>query len=151
MAANRVAAVARVHRHFYSGDAADVSCITFLRRLCADLSNILGKQIDVHGDEGNVPTTSIQPIGLIVNELVSNAAKHGSGKIGVAFTMRNGSNELCVCDKGEGLPADFSPERSDKGLGMKVVSALASQLGGHMAAGPNPRGRGACFTVAFPG
>ncbi|MBA3678188.1 MAG: GAF domain-containing protein [Sphingosinicella sp.] len=44
MAANRVAAVAQVHRNFYSNEADEVSCIAFLRRLCADLSRIVGKR-----------------------------------------------------------------------------------------------------------
>ncbi len=52
-AANRVAAVARVHRHLYSKDVERMaSYVTFLRRLCEDLSSILGKPIAVHGDEG---------------------------------------------------------------------------------------------------
>lgn len=150
MAANRVAAVARVHRHFISDEAAEVSCITFLRRLCADLSGILGRPVEVRGDEGDVPTTSIQPIGLIVNELVTNATKHGAGKTEVAFKVKGGLRELIVCDEGEGLPAGFDPDKSLKGLGMKVVTTLAKQLGGRMNAGPNPAGRGACFTVVFP-
>jgi two-component sensor histidine kinase len=61
MAANRVAAVAQVHRNFYTDEAEETSCITFLRRLCADLSGILGRPIDVRGDEGKVPTTRIRP------------------------------------------------------------------------------------------
>ena len=150
LAANRVAAVARVHRNFYSDAAAEVSCITFLRRLCADLSGILGKPIDVHGDEGDVPTTRIQPIGLMVNELVTNAAKHGTGKIDVTYRIEGRTHELSVCDDGEGLPAGFDPDQSVKGLGMKVVTILAKQLGGNMTAVPNPTGRGSCFMVAFP-
>ena len=71
MAANRVAAVAQVHRNFYTDEAEETSCITFLRRLCADLSGILGTPIEVQGDEGKVPTTRIQPIGLMLNELVT--------------------------------------------------------------------------------
>ena len=149
MAANRVAAVARVHRHFYSDAAAEVSCITFIRRLCADLSDILGKPIDVHGNEGNVPTTRIQPIGLLVNELVTNAAKHGMGKIDVTYRIESDVHELSVCDDGEGLPAGFDPAQSVTGLGMRVVTILASQLGGRMTAHPNPTGRGSCFTVTF--
>ena len=149
MAANRVAAVARVHRHFYLDSAAEVSCITFIRRLCADLSDILGKPIEVHGNEGNVPTTLIQPIGLLVNELVTNAAKHGMGKIDVAYRIEGAVHELKVCDDGAGLPADFDPEQSVTGLGMRVITILVSQLGGHMSAHSNPTSRGSCFTVTF--
>jgi two-component sensor histidine kinase len=150
MAANRVAAVARVHHNFYSNATAEVSCITFIRRLCSDLSSILGKQIEVHGDEGAVATTLIQPIGLLVNELVTNAAKHGMGKINVAYRIEDGVHELSVCDGGEGLPAGFDPHKDMKGLGMKVVTILTKQLGGRMSAHPNPSGRGSCFMVAFP-
>lgn len=150
MAANRVAAVARVHRHFYSNEAAEVSCITFIRRLCADLSGILGRTIDVQGDEGNVPTTLIQPIGLIVNELVTNAAKHGAGKIEVTYKSDSGMRELTVCDEGGGLAAGFDPEESVTGLGMRVVTTLARQHGGSVTAGKNPSGLGACFTVLLP-
>lgn len=150
MAANRVAAVARVHRNFYSDAAAEVSCITFMRRLCADLSSIVGKHINVHGDEGNVPTTHIQPIGLLVNELVTNAAKHSVGKIDVNYRIRDEIHELHVCDDGEGLPAGFDPDQCVTGLGMRVVTILTKQLGGRMTACSNQTSRGACFTIAFP-
>ena len=149
-AANRVVAVARVHQNFYSHDADAVSCIAFLRRLCADLSDILGKPIEIHGDDGNVPTTRIQPIGLLVNELVTNAAKHGTGKIDVSYEIRTGVHKLSVCDEGEGLPLRFEPQQSVKGLGMKVVTILTKQLGGRMIAGCSPIGRGSCVTVEFP-
>jgi two-component sensor histidine kinase len=149
MAANRVAAVAQVHRNFYTDEAEHTSCITFLRRLCADLSGILGMPIEVRGDEGKVPTTRIQPIGLTLNELVTNAAKHGAGNIDVQYKIAGNGHELTVCDEGRGLPKNFDPDQS-VGLGMKVVTALAKQLGGRMTAQPNPAGKGACFKVAFP-
>jgi two-component sensor histidine kinase len=120
-----------------------------LRRLCADLSGILGRPIEVAGDEGKVPTTRIQPIGLMLNELVTNAAKHGAGRIDVEFKIAGGRHELSVCDEGEGLPRDFDSKNTE-GLGMKVVHALAGQLGGSLSAQANPRGRGACFKVAYP-
>jgi two-component sensor histidine kinase len=148
MAANRVAAVAQVHRNFYTNEAEETSCITFLHRLCADLSGILETPIKVHGDEGKVPTTRIQPIGLMVNELVTNAAKHGAGRIDVEYTIVDGTHELSVCDEGQGLPNDFNPAGT-AGLGMKVVTTLAKQLGGQMTAQANPAGQGACFKVAY--
>jgi two-component sensor histidine kinase len=148
-AANRVAAVAQVHRNFYSEDSETTSCIAFLRRLCADLSGIIERAVEVIGDEGDVPTTQIQPIGLLVNELVTNAAKHGSGKIEVAFRIRGDMRELSVSDEGEGLPADFDPDHS-KGLGMRVAKTLAAQLGGGLSVGPHPTGRGSCFSVSYP-
>lgn len=147
-AATRVAAVARVHRNFYSGDTDQASCITFLARLCSDISDICGVAVEVSGDEGMVPTTLIQPIGLLTNELVTNAAKHGAGKIDVIFKVKGERCELSVCDQGAGVPADFDVARSE-GLGMKVIGVLAKQLGGGVEVAPNRNGRGACFRVAF--
>lgn len=150
IAANRVAAVARVHRHFQSDEAAETtSCITFLRRMCADLSDIVAKPIAVSGDEGEVPTTRIQPIGLIVNELVTNAAKHGDGQIEVCYRIMGDTHEITVCDEGGGLPPGYDPN-SGGGLGTKVVTALARQLGGSVVAGRPVAGRGSCFTVTYP-
>ena len=150
LAANRVASVAKVHRHSLSDVASEASCLAFLRRLCADLSAILDRPIEVTGDEGEVPTTWIQPIGLLVNELVTNAAKHGAGKIDVSYRASNGLNRLVVCDEGRGLPPGFDPKAARPSLGMRIVVSLAQQLGGSLAAGARSDGDGACFTVEFP-
>jgi two-component sensor histidine kinase len=148
LAANRVAAVAQVHRHFYAEAVDQASCITFLRRLCADLEAVLGREIQVTGDEGNIPTTSIQPVGLIVNELVTNAAKHGQGLIQVSYDIEGGKHTLIVSDDGRGLPKDFDPTASEQSLGMRVVISLAKQLGGVLTSGHRPDG-GTCFKVSF--
>ena len=150
-AASRVAAVARVHRHFHlEDDVAQVPALTYLGRLCEDLSGILGVPVEVEGEHDSLPTTSIQSVGLIVNELVTNAAKHGAGKISVTYKPDVAGRELIVCDQGEGLPAGFDPAGSTRGLGMKIVDVLARQLGGTVAARRNPSGTGACFAVTFP-
>jgi two-component sensor histidine kinase len=149
-AATRVAAVARVHKNFYSSDTNEVPCLAFLARLCSDLSAICGVQVEVSGDEGLVPTTLIQPIGLLTNELVTNAAKHGSGKVDVVYRIDGAQRELSVCDQGQGVPRDFDPAASP-GLGMKVVVLLAKQLKGVLDVVPNGEGQGTCFRVRFAG
>jgi two-component sensor histidine kinase len=152
-AANRVLAVARVHRNFAAEATADrIPVLAYLRRLCGELSDILAAPVAVEGSEASVPTKQILSIGLVVNELVTNAKKHGDGAIKVTFEAReDGQNELCVRDRGAGLPEGFSlgVARADA-LGMKVVAALTSQLEGKLSAGPNPAGPGACFTLVFP-
>ncbi|WPZ02614.1 histidine kinase dimerization/phosphoacceptor domain -containing protein [Blastomonas marina] len=149
-AANRVASVAQVHRHFYSEAEAEVSCADFLRRLCEDLGSLLEREITVVGDEGHVPSNSLQAIGLITNELVTNAAKHGRGKIDVSFRISDSANRLIVCDEGQGPPESFDPYAATAGLGMRVITSLASQLHGTLSAGTRDGGDGACFVVEFP-
>jgi two-component sensor histidine kinase len=148
LAANRVAAVAQVHRHFYAESVDQASCITFLRRLCADLESILGRKIQVSGDEGVIPTTSVQPIGLLVNELVTNAAKHGQGLIEVRYEIEANRHALIVSDEGRDFPKDFDPTAASQSLGMRVVTSLTTQLGGVLTSGHRPDG-GTCFKVSF--
>jgi two-component sensor histidine kinase len=150
VAANRVLAVARVHRHFAADEATEqVPMLPYLNRLCGELSDILGADVTVDGVEANVQPTQILALGLVTHELVTNAKKHGTGTIKVTFTPGD-PGELCVADEGEGLPEGFAPERTSGGLGLKVVTALVSQLNGRLTAHANPAGRGACFTIIFP-
>ncbi len=154
-AGNRVSAVARVHRTFAAEPSAErLPILAYLRHLCGELADILETAIDIEGIEASIPTEQILALGLIVNELVTNAKKHGVGAIKVTFTSAGpGDYELCVLDEGEGLPEDFTLGSSNNigGLGLKVVTALVSQLQGRLSAHPNPAGRGACFRVTFPG
>jgi two-component sensor histidine kinase len=152
IAANRVLAVARVHQHFATDEGAgQVPALLYIHRLCSEFSSILDAEITVDGDAVNVQPTQILALGLITHELVTNARKHGARSIKVTFLAgASGAYELCVADKGEGLPEGFTLERTGGGLGLKVVTALVSQINGQLAAQPNPAGRGASFTVTFP-
>jgi len=117
VASHRVAAVARVHQHFHLDEGMEqVPALAYLRRLCDDLAGILGVQVEVDGEDGFLPTTSIQQVGMIVNELVTNAAKHGVGTIAVTYKGRD-DRKLVVCDEGKGLPRDFDPTKSASSLG----------------------------------
>jgi two-component sensor histidine kinase len=149
-AASRISAVAQVHRNFYSEPADKISCLGFLTRLCTELSRVLAEEITVSGEDANVPTTWIQPIGLIANELLTNGAKHGGGGLSVDFRARADGYALVVCDQGGGFPADYNAESSG-GLGMKILKALVRQLGGELRMASNSSGRGACVTVAWRG
>ena len=154
LAANRVSAVARVHQHLYAGDGDGlIDCGAYLRRLCDDLSRTLRPDqtaIGVEVVDAALPTARIVPLGLIVAELVTNAAKHGAGGIGVSLGHSEpGEYALSVSDEGAGLPAGYDPAATG-GLGMRVISALVGQLRGRLAFGTNDGGRGAEFTVLFP-
>ncbi|MGB6475203.1 MAG: sensor histidine kinase [Candidatus Sulfotelmatobacter sp.] len=75
------------------------------------------------------------PCGLILNELISNALKHGfpnSARGEVKVTLRSegdGKCTLCVEDSGVGIPADLEAN-ADKSLGLRLVRSLAQQIRG---------------------
>jgi two-component sensor histidine kinase len=150
-AANRVAAVARVHRHAYAQDVAgDMLASEYLGRLCEDISGIVSAPVHLVCGRSMISHAFIQPIGLIVNELVMNAAKHGAEPITVSYHEQSGMLELAVSDRGKGLPEDFDVARSIDGLGMRVVRALAAQLGGRLHAANAEDAKGTRFWVKFP-
>jgi len=154
LAANRIAAVARVHKLFAVNDEAkDVPVLAYLHRLSDELSTLLDVPIAVSGSEASIPSRQILAIGFSVNEFIVNAKKHGAPPIKVCFESSSaGHHRISVMDEGEGLPEGFvvgQHSRSD-GLGMRVVAALAAQLAGELSVGSNPDGRGACFAITFP-
>jgi two-component sensor histidine kinase len=153
-AANRVLSVARLHRTFSTQETAEcVPIVAHLRGLCEELSASVGSEIRLGGtDEVEVPKAQVLPIGLIVNELATNARKHAGSPVTITFHRRaEGAYELCVLDEGPGLPAGFDAAApSGLGLGMKVVNALVAQLQGTLTTHANPIGRGSCFKVTFP-
>jgi two-component sensor histidine kinase len=155
IAARRVAAFGRVHRRLHLLDhQKNVAFKQYLQFLCDDISGLLFQEgadcaIAVEGAEAEIPTALGIPLGLIVNELVTNAAKYANGNIVVRFeTISPDNHALSVLDDGPGLPAGFDPAHS-KGLGMKIVQSLVRQIDGALRILPGESGCGTCFTVAF--
>lgn len=150
LAANRVSAVARVHRHFYLDEAVERTCgLRYLERLCADYADLLeGVSVEVEGEPTQIRTTQVMALGLIVNELVSNAAKFGATRVAVDLRATDKGHLICVTDNGPGLPEDFDPAQS-QGLGMRVIRALVKDHAGELSIRPTEEGGGACFCVTL--
>ncbi len=93
--------------------------------------------------------TSI-PLGLIINELVSNSLKYAfatdeKGNIIVAFHKKDDIYTLTVGDNGTGLPDDLDLNNT-KSLGMKLVTSLTEQLDGRLELDQT---NGTCFKISF--
>ncbi|HEY6907300.1 MAG TPA: sensor histidine kinase, partial [Ignavibacteriaceae bacterium] len=75
-------------------------------------------------------------MGLIINELASNAYKHAfrgrrAGKISVAISRHESRYVLIVKDDGVGIPVDLAQKKSDS-LGLQLVETLIDQLHGKL-------------------
>jgi two-component sensor histidine kinase len=154
VAASRVTSVARVHQHIFRNQSAgSVNAKGYIENLLTELQGTLNADtpilIDVH--PASLAADLLAPLGLVLNELVINATKHGSGQIVVSFHEPSpGKHRLTVANAGERLSLDFNPAKTS-GLGMKVVTALARQLGGTLEFGTQDDGAGAKFWIDFPG
>ena len=147
---DRIRAMALVHQRLY--DAQDLSRIElhgYLHDLCAQLGSGQPGRVRVAEaapgeEEAYVLIDTALPCGLALNELISNALRHGfpdgrEGTVTVGLSRPgDGELELSVRDDGVGLPAGFDPGK-DGGLGMLIITGLVEgQLGGSFRFGPGP-------------
>jgi two-component sensor histidine kinase len=157
--ANRIKSMALVHEQLYrSENLSSIALRKYLLQLTHSLSSMNESvsrhvRLQLEMEELYLGIESAIPLGLIVNELVSNAYRHGyesstmKGIILLRITPRSGGNILLeVKDDGRGLPADFEPGRGTS-LGMQLVVTLTQQLGGELKwESANP---GAYFRLQF--
>jgi two-component sensor histidine kinase len=135
-AAYRVSAVAKAHERIHQGNGPDrLDLGIYVRDVCKDLNDAAPlRRIEVTAESGiMVMTDRAIPIALMINELITNAAKYAyqDDQIGnIWVRVSRGADdkiELSVRDEGRGLPPDFEL-RSAPGLGMRILEALSRQL-----------------------
>lgn len=153
-AASRVAAIGRAHQHIHATDCAGLAnCADYVRRLCHDLWSIIGtdyvQEVTIAATELHVSPRHLVSIGLVVNELVTNAAKHGATRIRVCLEENPAGHALSVQDNGPGLPDGFDPAASE-GLGMKILCAQAQAFGGKLVFTQTDGAYRTRFIVQFP-
>jgi PAS domain S-box-containing protein len=151
-ASQRVGAMAAAQRLLYSNsNPRSFSIHEFLHAVCGSAQQAFGKGITVRiaCDRGHLSNDVSMPLALILNELLTNAAKHGidrsgTGEIGVTLRRHEGQMRLCVEDAGPGFDL-HETGRLSSGLGL--IRGLARQLGGNFTV---ERRTGARCTVCFP-
>ena len=133
--AARVKVMATVHNYLQlSRHDGLIDMSEYLPGLCEALRNALcGPRpiaLTVHAVAERFPADKALTTGLIVNELVTNAFKYAfdddrPGKVRVELSHLENGLELAVTDSGRGLSTD-----RQTGLGTRLVTVLAAQLGG---------------------
>ncbi|RAK52593.1 sensor histidine kinase [Phenylobacterium deserti] len=136
-AIDRIQTIADVHAALYRSSSKDqVDFATYLRDLCERLAGSLMTddrvRLEVAAEPASLPLDKAVAMGVVVNELVTNAAKHAFpppnvGVIRVCLRHDAGDLVLSVGDSGCGMPHEAS---SGKGLGMRLVRSLVQQLDG---------------------
>jgi two-component sensor histidine kinase len=138
---SRVDAMALIHQKLYlDKDLAAVDIKSYLENLSSSLAHSYGYSLqsvitNVVLDDNNMDVDRAIPIGLIVNELVTNAFKHAfdetkQPEIKVQLIQTDLNNmELQIADNGKG----FSGKVENTSFGMKLVQTLVEQLNGSMS------------------
>lgn len=153
---DRVYSIAAIHEvlHRLRGFAA-VDARPYLGELLRQLVPLhdgaqrVGLQLEV--DPIMIEPERAAPLGLLLNELVSNVCAHafpkgGRGEIEIRYARQGEHDVLTVADTGVGFPPGFDIRRTDT-LGLRLVQMLAQQLGGEVETLP---GSGVRIQARFP-
>ncbi len=168
-AESRLRAIAHIHERLYaSEDLAEVEFGEYLTSLAQELIQLHAYapnqiQLDCDVTDLVLDIERAIPLGLIANELILNALKHGlrsapgSLVLRLAYnppsearTANDGFNsewgQLEVVDSGPGMPADLDFTKTTS-MGLRLVNMLVRQLRGRLEIAPGP---GARIAVSFP-
>jgi two-component sensor histidine kinase len=149
---DRVMAIGLAHDQLsFKKSASSVDMRDYLKALCANIDpRRPNLTIDTEFESVSIPLDRAVPIGLILNEVVTNSVKYAfdeeGGVINVTFRVNEtiGEAELCVRDNGRGM----GPARVGS-LGLRLVESLSRQLGGRLTTPEVSKGTTTVLTFPY--
>ncbi|GAA4307906.1 hypothetical protein GCM10023149_01600 [Mucilaginibacter gynuensis] len=137
---NRVQAIALIHDTLYNTDKiAEIALASYITDLIQSLDDSINKGkhkvvINCDVDDILLDVSQAIPLGIILNESVTNALKYAfpgdrTGEIMVSVKQVGKQIEMSVRDNGIGLPAGFNLFKADS-LGVTLIKGLTDQLKG---------------------
>jgi PAS domain S-box-containing protein len=150
----RIRAMSMVHEKLYSGsDLAHINFISYLSSLAKSQVEFyrLGPHkvtLEITGENILLDINTAIPLGLVMNELLSNALKYAfpgdrQGTIRIDVQKKDGQLEISLADDGVGLPEGFDYTTSQS-LGLRLVHILIEQLSGKIEL---KKGKGTTFNI----
>ncbi len=135
---NRVQSMALIHQNLYSeGNIKGIMVKDYIHNLVQSLCdsyNITSDKVKVNAniDDLNLDVDTMIPLGLVLNELVSNSFKYAfkenhPGVLNILLQEKDEKLHLKVSDNGAGFPADMDV-KSTKSFGLKMIRAFAQKL-----------------------
>jgi len=154
---SRINSISLIHEKLYRSETlSEVNVRDYIEEFSAIVLTSFNsdqKNITVRKDlqPFNLKTRRAVPLGLIINELLSNAFKHGfaglnSGHIDITLDVNENEVILKVSNNGNSLPEDFSIE-DRQSMGMTLIKTLTRQLEGSYNVTQNGR---TVFEIRFP-
>ena len=150
---NRIKSMAAIHEMFYKSESLDrMDFPVYVKKLIIDLiyslkGNESEIELDFHSEEVQFDLDTAIPLGLIINEIITNALKHAfngrnSGVITVSFDTSNDNHvKLTIGDNGKGVNEDEDPlTLKNETLGMLLINSLIDQIGASIHFRKNKKG-----------
>lgn len=136
-----------LYDHLLPGKDADrASLNAYVKELVTSLERIYGQKgqlkLSLPRQDQIMAVDRLVGIGIILNELVTNAFKHGDlelpeGCVEISLEQEGEAMRITVRDNGKGLPAEIR-EGQKRGFGLTLVRMLVDQWGGKVTMGDGP-------------
>jgi two-component sensor histidine kinase len=141
---HRIQAIARIHRQLYTGDSfQDANMRDYLVGMAQDLagtfsSETVRRDVRVVADDAYVSASTAVTLGVLVNELVSNACKYAyhpeqAGEVRIIFTAEGQGFRLAVEDDGIGMASSMDSDCATEATGIGKGTGIGSQIVQSMA------------------
>jgi len=152
----RVKTMAMVHEKLYQSDSlSKINFRDYIKNLVSQIfysygvkNGLIGLEMDI--ENFNIGIDTAIPLGLIVNELITNSVKYAfpegrKGVVKIIFKSENHNNFLIISDDGIGISDDINPEKTES-LGLQLVNNLTNQIDGEIELDTN---KGTEFRIKF--
>lgn len=156
---SRISSMSRIHERLYqSNDLASISYRDYLRDLIDEMIAASGVdrdriEIDLKLPDFQIDMNLAVPLGLLINEILTNVFKHGmSGdaynKVYIHVVHLNGAYTVRIGDNGPGYPDDlFKNEQGS--MGILLLHELTHQLDGSIEKIPSDEMSGVNYVINF--
>lgn len=140
----RIMSMALVHKMLYdNSNLKSIQIDKYIHELVMELFNScnLSKKVKITFNCANIvlPVSKSIPLGLIINEIVTNSIKYVyraqpnlAGEFAVSILTLGDDIELIIKDNGPGFPINFNPDSEDQSLGIYLIKTLTEQIDGRV-------------------
>ncbi|MFP4563062.1 MAG: PAS domain S-box protein [Spirochaetia bacterium] len=154
---HQIEAVGLIHEKLYqTGNVKEICCRDYISDLLNSIFSSFSRRpvrIEADVEEICIPTQSAMSLGLIINEIATNAIKHGFSdteepvfSVSLKKDKENNQYKLTLSNTGNPFPEDIDLDNPQT-LGLRLLSALTEQLGGTIELERRPR---PVFNIRFP-
>lgn len=135
-AINRIMAMSLIHQKLYGEkELSKVNLKSYLEELVSEIKSIFPDNekisTQIHSQVENINLDTIVPLGLLINELVSNSLKYAftnekNGEISIEITQKENEYRFVYSDSGKWL----EPNKNNSSFGLELIDILTQQLNG---------------------
>lgn len=156
-AVGRIHSMALIHEKIYRADNfSQFNMAAYLNDLADEVISLYSSipnaiRVDSDMEQIYLPVDQAVPCGILINEVLTNAMKHGCRDVGdcridLSMSRKDGMVTISIADSGPGMDPELYGSEKKKTMGLQIIEALAQQLNAELRLEVD---KGTRFTIRF--